>query len=177
MGMSLSNAFTIWAERQQSKHSRFFQLVTTCTGSVTLLRTPRSRDRCRAGRKPWGSQVCAGGPCGADPGLRRGGGGLWSGARSAGGGLWGAASPRAKLRVLTSGTSRHSRHSRSWDSRHQACRIPGRSRFDFPTHLGSESLGGGAVAAGGQRGNGGKNQREGRRRMITSYGEPNKPTN
>lgn len=36
-----------------------------------------------------------------------------------------------------SGTSRHSRHTRSWDSRRQACHIPDRSRSDFPTHLGS----------------------------------------
>lgn len=36
-----------------------------------------------------------------------------------------------------SGTSRHSRHSRSSDFHHQACYTQDRSRSDCPTHLGS----------------------------------------
>lgn len=52
--------------------------------------------------------------------------------------LGGVPPPRAQ--ALTSGTSRHSRHSRSWDSRRQACHTRDRSRSGFPTRLGSEDF-------------------------------------
>lgn len=54
--------------------------------------------------------------------------------------LCGAPPCRASFSALTSGTSRHSRHTRSWDSHRQACHILDRSRSDFPTHLGSEGF-------------------------------------
>ena len=66
------------------------------------------------------------------------------------------ASPLVSRRGLTSGTSRHSRHSRSWGSHHRACCSRDRSRSGFPTRLGS--------------GGGGKETREALRKKKSQKG-------